>query len=36
MKGDKATYHALYPRSWTIYEGNMLNNNSFTLVDIAV
>lgn len=36
MKGDKSTYHALYPRSWTIYEGNMLINNSFTLVDIAV
>ncbi|CAL9242910.1 unnamed protein product [Arabidopsis halleri] len=21
LKGDKSTYHALYPRSWTMYEG---------------
>ncbi|KAK0589793.1 hypothetical protein LWI29_018592 [Acer saccharum] len=21
LKGDKSTYHALYPRSWTVYEG---------------
>lgn len=24
LKGDKSTYHALYPRAWTMYEGNML------------
>lgn len=23
LKGDSSTYHALYPRSWTIYEGNL-------------
>lgn len=23
LKGDKSTYHALYPRSWTIYDGNL-------------
>jgi uncharacterized protein (DUF608 family) len=23
LKGDNSTYHALYPRAWTVYEGNL-------------
>ena len=23
VKGDNSIYHALYPRAWTIYEGNL-------------
>jgi len=37
LKGDKSTYHALYPRSWTMYEGNIYAfEYSFTLVSIDV
>ncbi|BAA97011.1 unnamed protein product [Arabidopsis thaliana] len=35
LKGDKSTYHALYPRSWTMYEGNIYAfEYSFTLVNL--
>lgn len=23
LNGDKATYHALFPRSWTVYNGSL-------------
>lgn len=26
LKGDKSTYHALYPRAWTVHEGNLILN----------
>lgn len=25
LNGDKCTYHALYPRAWTIYDGTSKN-----------
>lgn len=30
LKGHSSTYHALYPRAWTVYEGN--RNDHFFLV----
>lgn len=37
LKGDKSTYHALYPRAWTTYEGNIYAIvYSFTLVNISL
>jgi len=23
LKGDRSTYHALFPRAWTVYDGNI-------------
>lgn len=23
LKGDNSTYHALFPRAWSVYEGNL-------------
>jgi hypothetical protein len=25
LKGDRSTYHALFPRAWTVYDGNDAN-----------
>lgn len=25
--GHDSTYHALYPRSWTVYEGNLMSHD---------
>lgn len=30
LKGHSSTYHALYPRAWTVYEGN--HNDHFLLL----
>jgi len=27
MTGEKSTYHALYPRSWTVYDGIIFDLN---------
>lgn len=40
MTGEKSTYHALYPRSWTVYEGiifvlNVSNHVYYRLIYCA-
>ena len=36
MTGEKSTYHALYPRSWTVYEGTMLFCNHVYYLDKSI
>lgn len=28
LNGHNSTYHALYPRSWTVYEGNLMTHDN--------
>ena len=35
LNGQHSTYHALFPRAWTVYDGNLLSI-IFSLVDVTI
>lgn len=33
LNGHNSTYHALYPRAWTVYEGNLILTEYISVSD---